>query len=112
MTAGRAAVIGAVLAALQLAITGILALLALIVLSQGLPQDYDSAATMSFEANTVAAVTPRSALLLGPALIVSVVLIGRGRTSSRSLFVCSAVLLLASIVLGAIAFRVWAGMGW
>jgi hypothetical protein len=85
-----------------------------IVWSQGLPHDYDTAATMSAEALTLAGATVGGAVV-GPVLfIVSLVCLVRPRRRSKQdsgVRVLGGPLLIASLLFGSIALRTWLGFG-
>ena len=112
MTSDRVATIGISVAAAQLVYTGILAFLASIVWSQGLPQDYDTVATMSAEAILLGRCALFGALPLLMAFVLSMVLLYRGRAGWQFPRIAAWLMLLCSTVLGLIAYRTWAGFGW
>jgi hypothetical protein len=88
MKGSRAATAGLVLATLLLAVTLTMAILASIVWQQGLPQDYDSPATVTVEARAI------------------------GRRGSHVVAAFAWFMLLASVILGFIGYRTWGGFGW
>lgn len=111
MTGTRAAVVGTALAGLHLLVNVSFAALAAVVWSQGLPQDYDTAATMTLEARVIAR-SWLAALPLLAALVVSIVLLLRGRSASPLLLVVAASMLVVSNLLGAFVLRTLGGFGW
>ncbi len=112
MTGNRAATTGLVLAAAQLGFTGALAFLASIVWRQGLPQDYDTVATMSTEAILLGRGALFGALPLLAAFVTSMVLLSTGRAGWQPPRVIAWIMLLFSVILGLIAYRTWGGFGW
>jgi hypothetical protein len=106
---------GLTLAAVLAAYTAWLFVLALVVWPQGLPQDFDTIATMSTEAVMVSKLTvlgfvPCPALFVG-----SIVCLAQPVPRSRAVAVARAIgalLLAASMGFGLFGLRTWGGFGW
>jgi hypothetical protein len=89
--------------------------LALAVWPQGLPQDYDTQATMSREAVLVSKLTLLGFFVSPPLLVASIACLVSGTWRSRavaSIRIVSALLLALSVAFGLFGLRTWLGFGW